>query len=162
MRVSPRPLSTYLKWEADRPFPLSGERAGTITGAQSNFRADALCNDNWVAIAIGNNGLTSWTIEFSVPAGQQIRPGTYPNAITEIRDARSPALIIHGEPFPWVCSQGTGTFSVSEAVFANGRVERFRATFTQVCSSSPEFPTVSGEISLQSPPPNNRFTSCLR
>ena len=157
VRVSPRPLSTFFKWSAAEPVYMLGS-SGTVSSPPATFQADALCGDNWVTVYISD---PRWLIEFSMPAGQAIRPGSYPNAVVDIRNATSPSLYISGSSAGCSITRGTGSFTITDAVFNNGRVERFRATFSTSCGSG-GWPAISGEISLQSPAPANTATMCLR
>ena len=92
-----------------------------------------------------------WDITMAAPAGEQLARGVYRDArrIPPIRSGL-PTLIVGGQGRG--CNQSTGEFEVLDYAPAEPTagtislpVERFRATFTQRCSESPNG-TVSGEV----------------
>jgi len=94
---------------------------------------------------------SAWSFDFAAPAGEDLVPGTYPNAVRygTFRAPDEPGLSIAGESRG--CSDLTGQFTVLESAFGTGgKVEHFAADFAQFCDGvePPLYGTVRFHSSL--------------
>jgi len=126
------------------------------TPPTTQFRAQ--CNDSYLNILSSDASIIA---DFSAPAGQPLRVGTYQNA-TEFTgtasSAPSLAVAVNGR----ACGGVTGQFVVKDVdVTSTGSVNSFWASFEQHCGGRP--PALRGEVRVTSPPPFSASPlSCLR
>lgn len=152
IRILPPPLETFFAYISESGDYIGLGGSGRLAPPAHELRADALCGGNWVYIRVG-----TWSIEFSAPVGQPLRPGSY-GGIGDIRDRLRPGLRVSGNAH--ACQRVTGHFTVTDALFGeSGDVERFRVIFEQRCDGAA--PALLGEVSLSSVPRANRQTLCF-
>jgi len=126
------------------------------TPTTTQFRAQ--CSDSHLLL-LSSDG--SFLAEFSAPAGQPLRVGTYQGA-TEFTGLPGPAPSFFVDVNGRACGDLTGQFVVKEVdVTSTGSVNSFWASFEQHCSGRP--PALRGEIRVTNPPaiPPGQL-SCLR
>jgi hypothetical protein len=153
LTILPPPLQTFFAYASEPGDFIGLGQSGRLAPPAHLIKADALCSGNWLYSSVAG-----WTIEFSAPAGEPLRPGTY-GSPGPIRDRLRPGLRVSGNAH--ACQSVTGHFTITDAVFsASGDVERFRATFEQHCDAAG--PALTGELSLSSVPRANRQTLCIQ
>jgi hypothetical protein len=93
-----------------------------------------------------------WELDFSAPDGQQLTPGTYPDAVRNVSQGPGqPGLNVSGFGG---CNRLSGSFTVLDATYGpDGYVQNFHATFEQHCEGN--IPALRGEVQIAntSPPP---------
>ena len=92
-----------------------------------------------------------WQLVFAAPVGQELTPGTYPNAARwPFQPAPQPGLQVFGDGRG--CNTLNGTFTVLSASYGPyGYPISFDATFEQHCEGFA--PALRGEVKVTNPPP---------
>jgi hypothetical protein len=86
----------------------------------------------WVNVSTATE---NWEVFLSPPAGQQLQPGTYQNALRAPFNGSSPGLSVSGDGRG--CNNDYGSFAISQLGFAsNGALTLLDADFTQHCESA--------------------------
>lgn len=98
----------------------------------------------WVSVTTPTE---NWQVMLEPPAGQQLRPGTYANALRAPFNGSSPGLSVSGDGRG--CNNDYGSFTVYQLAFAsNGSLTQLDADFTQTCESTTA-PPLTGTIRYQ-------------
>lgn len=136
-------LPTFLSAVAEDGYGSTG-KGGFRRYTPSNARFSARCSQSEVSIFVDGDFVTDFSsVSFGAPRGTPMRAGTYENASrTAFRDATHPGLdltVMGG------CNTTQGRFVVHEIdLTADGKVNRFWATFEQYCDNKPA--ALRGEI----------------
>jgi len=152
-------LPNAFTWISDPADAIWRGRYGRVTSMNATFLARCERDELWVQISSPVDGTS--LIQLGAPRGTPMRSGTYEGATrTAFRAPGVPGIDIgiNGTG----CNTTNGRFVVSELDFgATGQVNKFVATFEQLCQGSPT--PVRGELRLTgpfTPPPFS--VSCIR
>lgn len=89
----------------------------------------------------------NWEVMFMPPAGQQLQPGTYTNALRAPFNGSSPGLSVTGDGRG--CNNDYGSFTIYQLAFAsNGSLTQLDADFVQTCESTTA-PALQGTVRYQ-------------
>lgn len=132
---------------------FSGDPGDYITGGGS-YKYDTLAGDELSASASADGGTVSisldgttgdwWFVDFDAPNGQSLTSGTTYTAVRYPFNGTGAGFSLDGNGRG--CNELTATFTVIEAVFENGGVTSFHATFEQHCEGSE--PAARGEVHI--------------
>jgi hypothetical protein len=87
-----------------------------------------------VEVNVGGVGFAWWTLQLTAPEGQQLTPGTYPDATGTIPSA-GPGIDISGDGRG--CDITRGSFTIYQiASGPDGAITQLNATFSQTCDNS--------------------------
>ena len=124
-------------------------------GQQYSYSTDA--NDVFSASDGGNGAHISvnaangdwWYLDFAAPAGQQLAPGTYSDAIRYPFQSEGPGLSVSGNGRG--CNTLTGSFTVTEITFGPFQyLQSFAASFEQHCEGATS--ALRGTVHVVNPP----------
>lgn len=133
----------YIGQGLTESFDSSGATFSTGGYAQVGATAGSL----WVNVATPTE---NWQVMLFPPAGQQLRPGTYLNALRAPFNGSSPGLSVSGDGRG--CNNDYGSFTVYQLGFAsNGSLTQLDADFTQTCESTTA-PPLQGTVRYQASP----------
>jgi hypothetical protein len=115
------------------------------TGGYASVGATA--GSLWVTVTTPTE---NWQVMLLPPAGQQLHPGTYQNALRAPFNGSSPGLSVSGDGRG--CNNDYGSFTVYQLGFAsNGSLTQLDADFTQMCESTTA-PPLQGTVKYQASP----------
>ena len=116
-----------LSWLSAPGDYIGGGRPADYTG--SSVRVGGSLG----TVEVGNAGWT-WILQLTAPDGQQLKPGTYPDATGAIPGS-GPGIDISGDGRG--CDVTRGSFTIYQiASRPHGGLKQLNATFTQTCDNS--------------------------
>ena len=131
----------------NRLAPLHAELAATCAASEVRIEVDVPDQE-------------AWTLIFRAPQGSPLRAGTY-EGVTQIEASGGIAgMSINGRGR--FCSAMSGRFIIREIDLQNDRVNRFRVSFEQQCTTGDLQGLLQGEVQVAGMPPSSSGAPCQR
>jgi hypothetical protein len=133
------PLSYH--FASDSGDYIGGGVTKNYTGATSIFNVQGTTSDLYFTVSGQRD---DWTVELAPAPGEQLKVGTYNNAVRVIsRGAGQPGLDVYGDGRG--CNALTGSFKITELVAdSTGAIKALAATYEQHCEGGA--PALKGTV----------------